>query len=76
MVFRKNGRLAKNLVIMYGDINIENVKKLNYLGILFSPGFTFSEAQTTLSGQALKAIFAMNRYLHNFVHLKSYLGSI
>ena len=24
----------------------------------------------TLSGQPLKAIFAMNRYLHNFVHLK------
>ena len=55
---------------MYGDINLEIVKKFNYLGIVFTPGGSFSEAQATLSGQALKAIFAMNRYLNNFVHLK------
>ena len=70
MVFRKGGRLAQNLVFMYGDINSEIVKKFNYLGIVFSPGGSFSEAQATLSDQALKAIFAMNRYLNNFVHLK------
>ena len=70
MVFRKGGRLAQNLVFMYGDINLEIVKKFNYLGIVFTPGGSFSEAQATLSGQALKAIFAMNRYLNNFVHLK------
>ena len=55
---------------MYGDINLEIVKKFNYLGIVFTPGGSLSEAQATLSGQALKAIFAMNRYLNNFVHLK------
>ena len=70
MVFRKGGRLAQNLVFMYEDINLEIVKTFNYLGIVFTPGGSFSEAQTTLSGQALKAIFAMNRYLNNFVHLK------
>ena len=68
MVFRKGGRLAQNLVFMYGDINLEIVKKFNYLGIVFTPGGSFSEAQATLSGQALKAIFAMNRYLNNFVN--------
>ena len=55
---------------MYGNINLEIVKKINYLGILFTPGGTFSEAQATLLGQALKAIFAMYRYSNNFVHLK------
>ena len=70
MVFRKGGRQAQNLVFLYGDINLEIVKKYNYLGIVFTPGGLFSEAQATLSGQALRAIFAMNRYLNNFVHLK------
>ena len=70
MVFRKGGRLAQNLVFMYGDINLEIVKKFNYLGIVFTPGGSFSEAQAILSGQALKAILPMNRYLNNFVHLK------
>ena len=50
------------MVFMYGDINLEIVKKFNYLGIVFTPSGSFSEAHATLSGQALKAIFAMNRY--------------
>ena len=65
MVFRKGGRLAQNLVFMYGDINLEIVKKFNYLGIVFTPGGSFSEAQTSLSGQDFKAINAMNRYFNN-----------
>ena len=40
-----------------------------YLGIVFSTGGSFSEAQSALSGQALKAIFQMNKYLHNFTSL-------
>ena len=32
-------------------------------------GSSFSEAQSALSGQALKAIFQMNKYLHNFTSL-------
>ena len=38
IVFRKGERLAQNLVFMYGDINLEIVKKFNYLGIVFTPG--------------------------------------
>ena len=55
---------------MYGNNNLEIVKTINDLGIVFTPGGSFSEAQATLTGQALKAIFAMNRYLNYFVHLK------
>ena len=53
---------------MRHKLNIVN--KCDYLGIVFTPGGSFFEAQTTLSGQALKAKLAMNRYLINFVHIK------
>ena len=36
---------------------------------IFSTGGSFSEAQSALSGQALKAIFQMNKYLHKFTSL-------
>ena len=40
-----------------------------YLGIVFSIGGSFSEAQSALSGHALKAIFQMNKYLQKFTSL-------
>ena len=61
--------LPQNLEFKYGDSVIEIVNKFTYLGIVFTPGGSFSEAQATLSGQAQKAIFAMNRYLNKFVNL-------
>jgi len=38
------------------------VNKFNYLVVVFSSGGSFSIAQSTISGQALKAIFKMNTY--------------
>ena len=61
--------MPQNLEFKYGDSVIEIVKKFTYLGIVFTPGGSFSEAQATLSGQAQKAMFAMNRYLNKFVNL-------
>jgi len=69
MVFRKGGRLSQNLRFLCDGTEIEIVSKFNYLGIVFSSGGSFSEAQHTLSSQALKAIFKMNRYLHKFTSL-------
>ena len=69
IIFRKGGRLPRNLSFRYGDTNLEIVNKFAYLGIVFSPGGSFSEAQATLSGQAQKSIFAMNRYLNKFVNV-------
>jgi len=69
MVFRKGGRLSQNLRFLYDGTDIEIVSKFNYLGIVFSSGDSFSEARHTLSGQALKAIFKMNKYLHKFTSL-------
>lgn len=37
--------------------------------IVFTSGGSSFETQKTLSGQALKAIFTLNKYLHNFTPL-------
>ena len=39
------------------------------MGIVFSTGGSFSHAQLTLSGQALKGIFKMNKQLNKFTNL-------
>ena len=69
MVFRKGGRLPKNLNFVYNNINVEIVNKFCYLGVVFTSGGSSFETQKTLSGQALKAVFTLNKYLYNFTAL-------
>lgn len=69
MIFRKGGRLPTNLKFYYNNSEIEIVTKFSYLGIVFTPGGSFSEANNTLSGQAQKAIFKLNTYLRKFTDL-------
>lgn len=69
MVFRKGGILPRLLKFYYGDEELEIVASFSYLGLVFTPGGSFSGAQKTLSGQAQKAIFKLNRYLYNFINL-------
>ena len=45
------------------------MSKFKYLGIVFTSGGSFAETQSTLAGQAQKAIFKMNKYLYKFMHL-------
>ena len=45
------------------------MSKFKYLGIVFTTGGSFAETQSTLAGQAQKAIFKMNNYLYKFTHL-------
>ena len=66
LIFRKGDTLQRNLVFMYEDQPIEIVRSFKYLGIVFTTGGSFSEAQTTLAGQAQKAIFKLNKYLYKF----------
>ena len=70
MIFRKGGRIPNVLRFTYNGEDIEIVKKFSYLDIVFTSGGSCHEAQNTLAGQALKAIFAMNKYLHKFTYLK------
>ena len=70
VIFRKGGRLPRDLRFIYKGEEIEIVKQSSYLGIVFTSGGSCHETQKTLAGQALKAIFAMNKYLYKFTHLK------
>ena len=69
MVFRNGGQLPQNLMFTFKGSNIEIVKKFCYLGIVFTAGGSSFETQKTLAGQALKAIFTLNKYLHKFTSL-------
>ena len=70
VVFRKGGRVPGDLNFTFNGENIEIVKQFSYLGIVYTSGGSCHQTQKTLSGQALKAIFAMNKYLYKFTHLK------
>ena len=69
MVFRKGGILPRDLKFYYNDIEIEIVNTFSDLGIVFSPGGSFSNTQITLAGQAQKAIFKLNSYLYKFTNI-------
>ena len=71
VVFRRGGRLLTNLEFKYNGNLIEIVNKFSYLGIVFTSGGSSFDTQKTLSGQALKAMFTMNKYLYNFTALKT-----
>ena len=57
VIFRKCGRLLKDLEFRYKGLEIEIVHQFSYLGVVFTSGGSFSNAQTTLAGQAQRAIF-------------------
>ena len=69
MVFRKGGLLPRNLVFYYNGHQLEIIKSFKYLGIVFTVGASFAEAQNTLAGQAQKAIFKLNKYLYKFTYI-------
>ncbi|MCG8045176.1 MAG: reverse transcriptase family protein [Candidatus Thiodiazotropha taylori] len=69
VIFRKGGRLPNNTIFTYNGVEIEIVSQFSYLGILFTSGGSFIMTQKILAGQALKAIFTLNRYLYKFIAL-------
>ena len=69
MIFRKGGAVARNLEFSYNGNKIDIVNKFSYLGMVFTTGGSFACALATLSGQALKAIFKMNKYLYKFTNI-------
>ena len=60
-VFRKGSILPRNLFFYYDGTQVEIVKQFKYLGLVFTVSGSFTEAQNTLSGQAQKAIFKLNK---------------
>ncbi|MCG7867658.1 MAG: reverse transcriptase family protein, partial [Candidatus Thiodiazotropha taylori] len=69
MVFRKGGILPRNLMFYYDGVALEITKQFKYLGVVFTSGGSFAEAQNTLAGQAQKAIFKLNKYLQKFTFI-------
>ena len=70
MFFRRGGILPRDMKFYYNNIELSFVKTFSYLGIVFfSTGGSFSECHKTLAGQALKAIFKLNRYLYHFTNI-------
>ena len=68
-IFRKGSCLPQGLNFYYNNILIETVNNFSYLGVVFTVGGSFSEAQNTLSGKALKSIFKLNKYLYKFTNV-------
>ena len=52
------------------DTLLEIVKEFCYLGVVFTTGDQTLKHKKTLSGQAMKAVFTLNKYLYNFLPLK------
>ena len=69
MVFRRGGILSRDMKFYYNNVELSIVNHFSYLGIVFSTGGCFSECHKTLAGQALKAIYTLNRYLYNFINI-------
>jgi hypothetical protein len=69
MIFRKAGRLPEHLHFYYNDSEIEIVNTFKYLGVVFSSGGAFQEQDKAASGQALKALFQLNKYLYKFTDI-------
>lgn len=69
MVFRKGGMLPRNLEFSFDNTILEIVNKFTYLGVVFTPGGSFTETQNMLAGQARKALFMLDKYIYRFTTL-------
>ena len=69
MCFRKGGQLSRDTQFFYNGNMVEIVHKFTYLGVVFLTSGSFTEAQKTLSGQALKATFKINNI---FISLQAF----
>ena len=49
VIFRKGGRIGRDVSFKYGETELEIVSKYTYLGIVFTSGVLFNSAQSTLS---------------------------
>jgi len=69
MFFRKGRRLRNNISFTYVGASIDIVSKFVYLGIVFTTGGSFSDAQSALAGQSFKVFFKLNKYMYRFTDI-------
>ena len=61
MVFNKNNGQNQNVIIKYAGVNLEVTQKFTYLGVTLSSNGNFYKTQKTLSEQASRALYSLNR---------------
>ena len=54
LIFNKSGRIKKNMLFKYNNVEIENVQKYTYLGVCFAASGTFSYAKPDIHKKGLK----------------------
>lgn len=69
IVFRRGGRLAKREKWKFDNKNLEVVKYIKYLGVIFSQTGSFRQSCTSISDKAKKATFALLKKTNNFPFL-------
>ena len=75
MVFNKSGRKINKDLFKFNDVNIEQCMEYKYLGIIFKPSGSFTEAMKHLCRKASKAMFCIRKLLRSdslniYPHLK------
>lgn len=65
LIFNNTGRISIEKFTFNGQL-INNEKKYNYLGIIFTVSGRFTDAKFNLYNKALKAFFKLKRYFTNF----------
>jgi len=70
MIFRKGGRIARNMQFSCKINEIGIVNNCSYLCIVFTTGGALNDTVDALSGHALNSIYKPETYLRNFTQLK------
>jgi hypothetical protein len=61
MIFNKFGKISKDHNFSYDGNTVSLVNEYNYLGIIFKPSGSFTEAINQLDKKASKAIFCIRK---------------
>ena len=69
MVFRKGDIFRRNLSFLYDGKQIEIVQRFTFWDLVFTTGGAFAETVEMLAGQARKATFNFNKYMHKFTQI-------
>jgi hypothetical protein len=70
LVFRKRKANNRNEKWTFGNVEIESVEHIPYLGLLFSSNGLFTKAQCKLADQAKKAVFLLNKRINSFPNMQ------
>ena len=65
VIFNKTGRVINNVKFFINNSEIEIVKEMKYLGIIFNNNCTYNSATENLKGKALKALFKLYKSFGN-----------